>query len=55
MNFLSNCLKLSLIIIIKIVFIYYVCLVLDSHEMAIVTILDKLVTAHPEIKFGSYP
>ena len=33
----------------------FLYLVLDSHEMVIVTILDKLVAAHPEIKFGSYP
>ena len=30
-------------------------IVLDVEESSIVQLLDTLVAAHPEVKFGSYP
>ena len=30
-------------------------LVLEYHEMGLVSILDKLVAENPDVKFGSYP
>ena len=36
-------------------FVFSHDLVLEYHEMGLVSMLDKLVAENPDVKFGSYP